>query len=205
MLGRAATVIWCDVLPAMKAEWEDWHSHEHQPERLGIPGFLRGTRWIALSGEPSYFMMYEAETIATMTTGPYMERLNNPTPWSVRMMPEHRNMVRSVCHVRASFGAGVPQVLATLRLDKALGADALSELPRRRGLTVAHLLESERMSALPQTAEQRIRGGDAQAHWVALIGGYDAEAVRAAAGAAAPGATQAVYRLSNCLTARDLQ
>ena len=114
-------------------------------------------------------------------------------------------MVRSVCHVRASFGAGVPQVLATIRLDRALPAESLSGLPQRRGITAAHLLESERMSELPQTAEQRIRGGDAQASWVALIGGYDVDAVRSAAGAAASGGMLAVYRLANCLTARDLQ
>ena len=47
MLGRAAVAMWWDVPPEVRAEWEDWHSHEHMPERLGIPGFLRGTRWIA--------------------------------------------------------------------------------------------------------------------------------------------------------------
>jgi len=43
MLGRAAVAMWWDVPPDVRAEWEDWHSHEHMPERLGIPGFLRGT------------------------------------------------------------------------------------------------------------------------------------------------------------------
>ena len=67
MLGKAAVAMWWDVAPEMKAEWEDWHSHEHMPERLAIPGFLRGTRWIALSGEPSYFVLYEAAKLATIT------------------------------------------------------------------------------------------------------------------------------------------
>ena len=84
MLGKAAVAMWWDIAPETKAEFEDWHTHEHMPERLAIPGFLRGTRWIALSGEPSYFVLYEAADLATLTAGPYLERLNDPTPWSRR-------------------------------------------------------------------------------------------------------------------------
>lgn len=173
MLGRAAVAMWWDVAPEMRAEWEDWHSSEHMPERLAIPGFLRGTRWIAASGEPSYFVLYEVAQLATITSGPYLERLNNPTPWSRKMMPHHRNMVRSLCGVRAGWGGGVPQVLATIRFSP---ASNLPELPRGHGLTGAHLLESQPVPSV-QTAEQRIRGGDATADWVLLVGGYDAKAL----------------------------
>ena len=198
MLGAAAVAMWWDVTPGMKAEFEDWHSHEHMPERLALPGFLRGSRWIAGSGEPSYFVMYEVASLATLTAGPYVERLNAPTPWSRKMMPHHRNMVRSLCEVRASFGRGVAQALATLRLE--LPAHALSALPERKGLTAAHLLESRPMTGMPQTTEQRIRGGDAHAGWIALIGGYDIDAVAAASREIAPRAAANIYRLSFCLT-----
>ena len=67
MLGQAAVTMWWDIPPAMKAEFEDWHTHEHMPERLAIPGFLRGTRWITESGEPSYFICYEVANLATIT------------------------------------------------------------------------------------------------------------------------------------------
>ena len=117
MLGKAAVAMWWDIAPQMKTEFEDWHSHEHMPERLAIPGFLRGSRWIALSGEPSYFVLYEAAKLATITRGPYVARLNKPTPWSRKLMPHHRNMVRSLCLVRASFGAGIAHAMATIRFS----------------------------------------------------------------------------------------
>src|SRR6185436_17818051 len=129
---------------------------EHMPERLAIPGFLRGTRWVARSGEPSYFVLYEVAELATITTGAYLERLNHPTPWSLRMMPHHRNMVRSLCAVRQSSGGGLPHTLATIRL-----ARPVRDLPRGKGLTSAHLLESQPMPG--QTLEQKIRGGDRSA------------------------------------------
>ena len=203
MLGRAAVAIWFDTSAQAQAELEDWHSHEHMPERLRIAGFRRGTRWIARSGEPSYFVLYETARLAVTTSAPYLERLNDPTPWSRRMMPHHLHMVRSLCRVRATFGAGVAQAMATVRFTGKFSGKELQEMPRRKGLTGAHLLQSRPSSAAP-TEEQRIRGADATADRVLLVGGYDVEAVEAAARELAPaGATTGVYRLAYCLTARD--
>lgn len=204
MLGRAAVAIWFDTAPEVRAELEDWHTHEHMPERLRIPGFLRGTRWIAQSGEPSYFVLYEAARLAVLASGPYLERLNDPTPWSRRMMPHHLRMTRSACRVRASFGAGVAQAMATVRYSKGrISRETLLELPRRKGLTGAHLLHAQAQAAAP-SEEQKIRGGDASADRVLLIGGYDPAAVESAARELSPrGAAIGLYRLAYCLTSRD--
>jgi len=201
MLGKAAVAMWWDVAPEMRAEWEDWHSHEHMPERLAIPGFLRGTRWNALSGEPSYFVTYEVAQLATITSGAYLERLNNPTPWSRKMMPHHRNMVRSLCVLRAGWGGGLPQALASVRFSP--GGAALLQLPRGKGLTGAHLLESQPMAGAPQTTEQQIRGGDASADWVLLIGGYDLEAIKHATSHVAGGIV-GLYRPAFSLSAGEI-
>jgi hypothetical protein len=192
VLGNAAVAMWWDVAPDMRAEWEEWHTTEHMPERLAIPGFLRGTRWVAESGEPAYFVLYEVKSLETITRGAYLERLNNPSPWSRKMMPHHRNMVRSLCVVRASWGGGLPKVLATSRL-----AMAPADLPRGKGLTGAHLLEAQPLPAT--TTEQRIRGGDATVDWALLVGGVSAEAVKAAAGANA-----GLYRVSYSLVPGEL-
>ena len=200
MLGSAAVAMWWDIAPEIRAEWEDWHTREHMPERLSIPGFLRGTRWVAESGQPSYFVLYEAERLETITAGAYLERLNNPTPWSLKMMPHHRNMVRSLCEVRAAWGGGVPQTLATVRFS---AKSDLPKLPRRQGLTGAHLLQSQPMSAVPQTTEQKIRGGDASADWVLLLGGYDADALKSAIAALPSGAAAAFYRPAFSLMPKD--
>jgi hypothetical protein len=184
MLGRAAVAMWWDIAPEMREEFEDWHTHEHMPERLRIPGFLRGTRWIAQDGALSYFILYEAARPSTLTAGPYLDRLNDPTPWSRKMMPHHRNMARSLCRVRVTYGGGISAALATVRfsppkrgggaLFKSLGSK-LAALPQRKGLSSAHLLQALPMPG--QTAEQKIRGQDATADAVVLIGGYDAAAV----------------------------
>jgi hypothetical protein len=212
MLGSAAVAMWWDITPEMQAEFEDWHSHEHMLERLAIPGFLRGSRWIALSGESSYFVLYEAAKLATIRRGAYLRRLNNPTPWSRKLMPHHRNMVRSLCLVRASFGAGIAHAMATIRFSpsrkpSASLAGALSRIAKQKGVSGAHLLESQPMAGMRQTTEQKIRGGDAAADWVLLVCGYDADALETAVAKDLAGALSApavaFYRLSYTLSAKE--
>jgi hypothetical protein len=154
MLGRAAIAMWWDISPDIRAEWEDWHTHEHFPERLAIPGFLRGSRWV--SGE-HYFVLYEAESLDVITSGPYLARLNDPTPWSRKMMPHHRNMVRSLCSILSTSGTALGKHVLTLRLPR-----------RDESLPGSHLLRSEKDRMPAQTTEQKIRGGDATADWIAL-------------------------------------
>lgn len=217
MLGRAAVAMWWNVAPEMQEEFEDWHTHEHMPERLAIPGFLRGTRWRAAGEAPSYFILYEVARVSVLTGPGYMARLNDPTPWSRKMMPHHRNMVRSLCRVEASSGAAAAQDMLTVRFSTQAGAqerlktwllEILPTLPSRKGLVAAHLLVDAARTEL--TAEQKIRGGDGTADWVVLVNGYDAGAVAGvaanelgqenlAARGAAPGSIARIYRLAYSL------
>lgn len=216
--------MWWDMAPAHRTEFEDWHSHEHFPERLGIPGFLRGSRWADASGGDGFFVMYELDAYETLSSPHYLARLNNPTPWSTRLMPHHSRMVRSLCRVLDSFGGGAARAMLTLRLSPAPGrADALRQylqgvlaaLPVQPGFTGGHLLRTD-TPAMAQTQEQKIRGGaDAVADWVVLAGGYDTEALRgllqaglgapALAAAGAQGTpVAAVYELRLAMTPADL-
>jgi hypothetical protein len=186
LLGKAALAMWWDIAPAHQTEFADWHANEHFPERLQIPGFLRGSRWTSVTQGGGCFVTYELETYETLTSAAYLERLNNPSPWSKKMMPHHLNMVRSQCRVEESYGGGIAGSLLTLRLSPETGKTAqarealrqvLSKIPTQPGLTGGHLLRTETPSA-PQTEEQKIRGGrDAVADWIVLIFGYDHQTV----------------------------
>ena len=93
LLGKAAMLLSFDVVPDAIPEHDDWHTHEHLQERLSIPGFMRGTRWVAratLNEGPRYFVLYEVTELATLTSAAYLERLNNPSPRTSKMMPHYR-------------------------------------------------------------------------------------------------------------------
>src|ERR1700742_532201 len=201
LLGKAAVAMWWNIRADKRAEFGDWHSHEHFPERLSIPGFRRGSRWTSALDAEGFFILYELEQYETLTSKGYLDRLNAPSPWSQKMMPHHLNMVRSQCRVAASFGGGIAATLATVRLSPQAGREAnlkemLTETLRawadKPGLTGAHLLVTDTPKTSAPTTEQQIRGFDGTADWIVLLSGYDAEAVQhAIADLFSPGALKA--------------
>jgi len=64
--GTGVVAIWHDLVPAAKSDFYEWHNREHMPERLAIPGFKRGRRYIAVRGTPEYFNLYEADNPAVL-------------------------------------------------------------------------------------------------------------------------------------------
>ena len=85
------------------------------PRKPGIPGFMRGRRYIAVQGAPEFFNLYETVSRFTVTGADYLARLNAPTSWTVATVRHFRNVSRSLCEVAASFGAGQGGVIATFR------------------------------------------------------------------------------------------
>jgi hypothetical protein len=185
LLGQAAMLLSFDVAPEAIAEHDDWHTHEHLPERLSIPGFIRGSRWVALQGQPRYVVMYEVAELATLASEAYLLRLNNPTPWTSKIMSSYRGMSRGFCAVTGSFGFGLghvalllrfrPQATAEAQMRHWLVGELLPQLPARVGIGSAHLLEG---ALTPQmTNEQRLRGADAGVDWAILVTGYNPDAL----------------------------
>jgi hypothetical protein len=148
--GGAAMVLYYGIEEKAIADHDHWHTHEHLPERLSVQGFLRASRWVAVDADPRYLVLYEVEELAVLSGAPYLERLNNPTPWTTRMMPSFRGMVRGFCGVTASEGDGLGHALVSLRytskpgaeagLQQWLAGEALPALAARAGLASAHLL-----------------------------------------------------------------
>jgi hypothetical protein len=218
LLGRAAMLLSFDVVPEAIAEHDDWHTHEHLPERLAIPGFIRGSRWVALQGQPRYLVVYEVAELTTLASEAYLSRLNNPTPWTSKIMPGYRGMSRGFCAVTGSFGFGIghlalmlrfrPQAMAEAQLRTWLVGELLPQLPARAGIGSVHLFEG---ALTPQmTNEQRIRGADAGVDWVILVTGYRQDALSQIADAelgaprlaeqGAAGVQGAIYRLDYSLS-----
>ena len=190
LLGSACLAMWWDMAADMRPEFEHWHSHEHFPERLALPGFRRASRWTSATGGDGVFVMYELESWATLSSPAYLASLNAPSPWSTKMMPHHRHMVRSQCHVLESRGVAVARQALTLRLSPAGGRKAELQLALKAlaadlvplpGLAGMHLLQHQ-APAIAETTEQRIRGGaDQGADWVLVVCGYEAAVLDALA------------------------
>ncbi|MCC6867847.1 MAG: hypothetical protein IT522_03405 [Burkholderiales bacterium] len=228
MSAHAALVLLFDIGRDVASEHDHWHTHEHMPERLGIPGFLRGTRWTARDTDDAdvhYCVVYEVEALGVLDSPAYRERLDHPTTWTAAMMRHYRVMRRALCTAHAGVGCGAGSTLLAITFAPAAGAqhevdrwlidDVLAGLAQRPGLADARLYRNALAAAM--TTEQAIRGRDATLHSALLVTGYDEAAVAALAadelaperfaahGAAASETAARVYRQAYALAAGEIR
>jgi hypothetical protein len=189
LLGKAAMLLWYDIVAEQVAEHDEWHTRQHFPERVSIPGFLRAQRWVSRSPGPRYFVVYEVADIEVLSSAAYNERLNHPTAWTATMMPHFRGMVRGFCHVESAHGTVLgatglavryaPEPGRSEELQRWLEHTLAPDLMQRRGVCSIHGLRSGRMPEM--TAEQRMRGRDASVDRVLFVTGHGADAMDALA------------------------
>jgi hypothetical protein len=170
LAGKGVIAIWQDLVPEFKDEYREWHNRQHIPERLGIPGFRRARRFIAVQGAPEFYTLYEANHIEDVSGKAYLDRLNAPTEWTRKIMPAFRNMARSVCCVAYSAGAGEGGFMLTGRFgfpqakQSAANPDLqyrilppLCDLP---GIAGVHLCLADASASGVQTFEKTFRAAD---------------------------------------------
>jgi hypothetical protein len=222
LLGQGVAAIWHEVEPAGEDDYHHWHCHEHIPERVSIEGFLRGRRYVAVTGAPRFFHFYETESLATLTSAAYLERLNDPTPWTQRVLPYFSGTNRTLAEVVLSHGLGQGAAILTLRLRAAdpaalrqwLDQDLFPRIVQGPWVVGAHLLRGDEAASRTETSEKAIRKGrDEVAEQVIFIEAIEADALCAlredalgdadlqAHGGSA--AAAGVYRLHFTLTAAE--
>jgi hypothetical protein len=158
--------IWNDCAPEGYEHFERWYIREHLQERVGVPGFHFGRRYErAGTGDRQFFAFYEVDNPAVLTSPAYLQRLENPTPWTQEAMTSFRGMVRTVCGVRATAGDLVGSHAVVLRADGAMAptpaAEALvKETAARDGVARVHLWTAAAQQTKADTAEMKARGKD---------------------------------------------
>src|SRR5262245_42213171 len=192
LLGRGVLAIWHTITLEGEAEYWRWHDREHIPERVGVPGFLRGRRYRSLERSLDYLDLYEVDDPETLRSEPYLARLNDPTPWTRRVVPHFRDTLRLGYRVKASVGRGQGGVLLTLRLavvdgatdqPAALGVRGLAAVQELTGVVAVHALEATPEVTSIATEEKRLRGPgdrdrDGGERWGLLVEADDATVLR---------------------------
>jgi glutathione S-transferase len=190
LAGKGVVAIWHGIRPEGRAEFYEWHNREHMPERVGIPGFLRGRRYIAHEGAPEFFTLYETATPEVLAGADYLARLNAPTEWTRRATRHFTDTSRSLCRVVLSLGPGAGGWLMTWRYDVAPGREhdqrarlepALEDIAQAPGIVGAHLCIADAQASAIETEEKKGRPKNAVPGWVVLVeGGAERDALQAA-------------------------
>jgi len=187
LAGEGAIAIWNGISDEGRADFYAWHVTEHMPERVGIPGFVRGRRYRAADDKthPEFFTLYETQTFEVTQGVDYLNRLNAPTPWTKRATAHFKTTTRSLTRVISSLGTGSGGALLTLRFDveeserKNLESITMkiATLPE---ITGAHILKGDDEASGIKTAESKDRKDfELPARWIMLVEACSVEALAA--------------------------
>ena len=169
LLGSAVLVNWGGIVEEKDIEYNEWHSKQHMPERISLPGFLRGLRAVGIPGtniNHKYFMMYEAERKEVFTSKKYLERLNNPTKWTKEILSHYLSPSRTICSVISSKSIGVGGYFSTIRF---LGENIpnnqnvenlksiLPKILKLNGITGMHIILGDSSYGQMNTEEKKYR------------------------------------------------
>lgn len=119
LAGEAVVAIWNGIAEGSRDAFYEWHAQEHMPERVGIPGFRRGRRYVAADAttRPEFFTLYEADTMQVLQGADYASRLNAPTPGTRAVTAQFRDTARALSRVLMSAGPGCGGFMLTIRFD----------------------------------------------------------------------------------------
>lgn len=225
--GSAFLAIWHDIAEGRHEAYIEWHTREHMPERLSIPGFRTGKRLHAPRASRYVFgTIYAADNVEVFRSDAYLVRLNNPTSWTAEVAPSFQNFLRVACDRVATAGTGDGGSMATIRFDFAsAGSDAalrqaaqglVEAVQALPGVACVHLGIARSEVSGVRTRETELRSAMAEKGFDAVLliegasrGGLEAALAEAKRLAAATGALTApvadVYETAFSITSEDMQ
>lgn len=161
--GEGFLVVLSDVESKNDRDYIAWLTTEHVQERLGIPGFL-GVRIFRMpvAGGNRYLIWYKLRDAQIVDSQAYLDRLNNPTTWSRRIMPILGNFGRGGGSVVASLGGDTGDYIFAADL-KEMPPDPLQTVSRLQSLAAikaTHLLVTDLQKTEIRTSERELRTSD---------------------------------------------
>ena len=167
LLGKGALLNWGGVMPKHDLDYNLWHSLEHMPERMNVTGFLRAFRCVGLKGtndNDKYFMMYDVKSKDILSSKQYLNRLNNPSDWTCKILSKYVYPSRAICEVikTKSLTTGLSGFFVTIRYlsqnnDIRNFYNISDEIMCQNGIFSIHCFQSDREISLLKTKEKLIR------------------------------------------------
>jgi hypothetical protein len=180
MQPEALLAIRSDIASAVEAEYLAWLTREHTLERVAIEGFVSARIFRSQhDGFGRYLILYDLADETVVDSAAYLQRLDNPTPWTTRMMPHLGNFVRGGGRIVARSGAGcgaalIPVIARDLTVRAEIrDLNAVSGLP---GVASTRILQASPERTSVKSNERRLRSGDQSFHALLMIEALDAEA-----------------------------
>ncbi len=128
-----------DIAIPNQPAYQRWHNNEHIPERLSIPGFVRGRRYRSVVDDTRFLMYYDTASLRVLTSAAYLAKLNAPTPRTRSALRWFENPMRTAYTLVDALGTPERQAAPVLAVASfappaAPRADALAGLAAIAGM-----------------------------------------------------------------------
>jgi hypothetical protein len=166
---------WATIDEDYLNRFREWHNCEHMPERVSIPGFQAGRRYIDCGDPATYLMTYQTRDTAVLGSQPYLDALNAPSEWTRESLPHFNNPVRNIYTRLAAYGetnyVSAPYVYALrFNADAEELAEAAASLAGNEQLGQVALYRVDEAISGIQTSERKIYGGGpGEQRWLLLV------------------------------------
>ncbi|MEA2879331.1 MAG: hypothetical protein QOF14_4527 [Hyphomicrobiales bacterium] len=181
MRGAGFLAIWSDIAPAALTDYRHWLTREHTTERVTTKGFLAARVFRADRSDINrFFILYELEAPEVLDGPAYLARLNAPTPWSQRIMPQLGNFIRGGGVMTTRAGRGGGSIIAALRIERlpeqpGRFADAIVALD---GLAAVQIGTTDQARTSVPTAEKGMRQQEGFFRGLLIIEALDEASLR---------------------------
>ena len=185
-------IVFAEVKQRDEQDLNEWYNREHIDERVNLPGFKRGRRYLAVKGAPKYLATYECSKVGDLGTPAYLALLANQTPWSQKVTASFTRFTRYTLRMQVDLTHGtggsvtcvrfVPDPRTRKPLIAWLRDQALPRAIARHGMLGAAAGENDVDIANAPAKAQGLdypRADDAE--WVVLLESAEAAAGQAAA------------------------
>jgi hypothetical protein len=116
MSNKGFLAIWCEIGAEDLSDYRAWITKEHIADRTFLPGWNGARFCVDVTNELAHFFLYATENKDVFSAQPYLNVLNNPSPWTNRIMPKFGPFDRALGEQLFKLGNGFGSCMMISRI-----------------------------------------------------------------------------------------
>ena len=176
MSNKGFLAIWCEIGAEDLADYRAWITKEHIADRTFLPGWNGARFCVDVTNELAHFFLYATENKDVFSAQPYLNVLNNPSPWTNRIMPKFGPFDRALGEQLFKLGNGFGSYMMVSRIKDESSidlADVKSKFAKfmdMPDIVSVRLMKLDRSATDIKSQEKTMRkGAEGDFHYLLVI------------------------------------
>ena len=176
MSNKGFLAIWCEIGAEDLSDYRAWITKEHIADRTFLPGWNGARFCVDVTNERAHFFLYATENKDVFSAQPYLNVLNNPSPWTNRIMPKFGPFDRALGEQLFKLGNGFGSYMLVSRIKDESSidlADVKSKFAKfmdMPDIVSVRLMKLDRSATDIKSQEKTMRkGAEGDFHYLLVI------------------------------------